>query len=745
MRRTPRRRRVPATSYDCEGITVRKSLLSLMCLSLMTACGPESEQLDTSGTDSMPDAPSTGSAALASPLPKLRVSSNGRFLVKEDGSPFFWMGDTAWQLVPWLNRTDTLKYLDNRASLGFNVVQAVVVPSMNGLGRNMQGDQPFQNNDFALPIITSGNDPADATQYDFWDHLDFVINAAEERGIYVALLPAWGSYVTTGSGGINPSNAEAFGKFLGTRYASKPIIWVLGGDVNPSGLESVYRLLARGIAKGVSGTEDYSKVLMTFHPNGRRKSSTWFHNDAWLDFNMQQNGHCDDTAMYSDIGADYARTPVKPTLDGEPAYEQIAVCLDNSLSRGYVSDYHVRRYAYLSVFAGALGHTYGQNSVWQMYAPGRTPQFKAVSYWYDALNQPGATQMQYLRRLMESRPFTSRIPDQGVLAHDGGAVMSRVQATRDSNGTYAFVYSSSGQAFTVNMSRITGGTVRATWYNPRTGATTAIGTYANTGTRQFTPPSSGTGNDWVLLLDDNTRNYPLPGGTTTPVTEAYTTQSASASPTSVAPGQTVNLSVAIRAAAAASGRNVKLTVRNASNASVGELNFANQSFGQGETKTYPFAFAVPSNLANGTYCVTSGVTNSAWSPWYYWDNCATSFTVSNAPAPTIGFTLVSATTSPTTVSRGGTVRLSSTFQANAAASGVNVKLDVRNSTGATTVLDNPIGNQSFTQGQSRSFQFDYTVPSTLAAGTYCLATGVSDAGWATWYAWNSCAATFTVQ
>ncbi|NMO16352.1 DUF4038 domain-containing protein [Pyxidicoccus fallax] len=712
----------------------RQLLSSLLCLSFLTACGPETP------SEPSPEAPETTPASLATPLPKLRVSSNGRFLETVNGAPFFYMGDTAWQLVNYVNRTDTLRYLDSRAALGFNVVQTVAVPSMNGTGPNMHGDAPFQNNNFAAPLVTPGSDPANSTQYDFWDHLDFVVNEAEARGLYIALLPAWGDYVKGGY--LNTSNAQTYGQFLGSRYASKAIIWVLGGDTVPTGFEAVYRALARGIAIGTSGTEDYSKVLMTFHPAGRQKSSTWFHNEPWLDFNMQQNGHCDYTTMYADITADYGRTPVKPTLDGEPAYEQIALCLNTS--QPHVTDYHVRRYAWLSVFAGALGHTYGHNSVWQMYAPGRRSWFNAVTYWYDALNHPGTTQMQYLRRLIESRPFLSRIPDQGVLTHDGGAWQVRVQATRDANGTYAFVYSSGGQSFTVNMARITGGSVRATWYNPRTGATQVLGTFPNTGSRQFTPASSGTGNDWVLILDDATKNYPLPGGgTTPPPTEAYSTQAASATPSTAAPGQAVSVSVSVRAAAAVSGRHVKLTVRNASNTSVYDLNFVNHSFGQGETRAYQLT--TPTTLAAGTYCVTSGVASTDWVTWYYWDNCATSFTVSTAPAPTVGFTLTTATTSPATVSRGGTVRLSSTFQANAAVSGVNVKVDIRDGTGTTTVVSNPIGNQGFTQGQSRTFSLDYAVPTTMSPGTYCLATGVATGDWGTWYTWNGCAAKFTVQ
>ncbi|WP_187345380.1 DUF4038 domain-containing protein [Cystobacter ferrugineus] len=723
---------------------MRKSLLSLLCLSFLSACGSETTPFDMPETGSAPDTMGTDTASLAA-LPKLRVSNNKRFLEKEDGTPFFWLGDTAWQVLPYLNRSEIQTYLNNRADNRFNVVQAVALGPETGTGANAQGDVPFLNGNYTTPATTTGNDPNNATQYDFWDHVDYFINEAEARGIYTALLPTWGGPVAEGA--LSASAAQSYGEFLGRRYASKPIIWVLGGDTSPVGREAVWRALAKGIAIGVSSTEDYSKVLMTFHPKGGTKSSLWFHNEPWLDFNMQQNGHSTSKTVWKDISYDYNLPSPKPTLDGEPTYEQILIDLQGP---GHTNDADVRRFAYLTVFAGAFGITYGHNSVWQMYAPGRPARFSPVNYWYEGIKAPGAAQMKYLRQLMESRPVLVRIPDQGVLTTviNDANQYQRIQATRASDKSYAFVYSASGLAFTVNMDRIAGGTVRAHWYDPRTGKAQLLGTYPNTGTRQFTPPSSGLGNDWVLVLDNASLDFPAPGGSTSqptepPVSEGYTTAAASASPSSVAPGQTVMLSVSIRAAAAVSGRNVKLSVRNAANAVQTDLNFVSQNFAQGESKTYQFDYSVPSNLASGTYCVTSGVTDSGWATWYYWDNCATSFTVSTAPAPTVGFSLVSATVSPTTVSRGGTVRLSSTFKSNAAASGVNVKLDVRDSTGANSVNSHPIGNLSFTQGQSQTFQRDYTVPST--PGTYCLATGVADPTWATWYVWSNCAAKFTVQ
>jgi hypothetical protein len=92
-----------------------------------------------------------------------------------------------------------------------------------------------------------------------------------------------------------------------------------------------------------------------------------------------------------------------------------------------------------------------------------------------------------------------------------GAGRYQFTATRDADGTYAMVYAPVGRPFTVRMDAIAGPKVKAWWFNPRTGAATAIGTFANTGQREFVPPDRGEMLDWVLVLDDESKNYPAPG------------------------------------------------------------------------------------------------------------------------------------------------------------------------------------------------------------------------------------------
>jgi hypothetical protein len=207
---------------------------------------------------------------------------------------------------------------------------------------------------------------------------------------------------------------------------------------------------------------------------------------------------------------------VKPVIDAEPIYEDHPVSFKAAeLGHSIASD--VRRPIYWDLFAGACGHTYGHHSVWQMWAPGRKPVNNPLMPWSDAIAQPGAGQMIHARRLIESRPYLTRIPDDTVIVTGSvptsmpGTGRYHFNATRDEAGSFAMVYAPVGRPFRVRMDKIGGPKVAAWWFNPRNGEATRIGTYPNTGEREFTPPDPGEMTDWVLVLDDASKNFAVPG------------------------------------------------------------------------------------------------------------------------------------------------------------------------------------------------------------------------------------------
>lgn len=432
----------------------------------------------------------------------IKISENQRYFSDEDGQPFFWLGDTGWLLFSKLDREETEQYLENRREKGFNVIQVMVLHSL--AAANVYGDSALINKDASAPVITEGAEFDDPMQYDFWDHVDFVIDKAAEKGLYMALVPVWGSNVRSGK--VSREQARAYAAFLGERYKNRRnIIWLNGGDTFGSDSTETWNIIGNTL------NESCPDHLITFHPRGRKLSSEWFHNEPWLDFNMFQSGHRrydQDTSAnehrygednWKYVQVDYNKKPVKPTLDGEPSYENIPQGLHDP-SEPYWTDDEVRRYAYWSVFAGACGHTYGHNAVMQMHKPDDVESsFGVKDFWFDAIDHPGAAQMVHLKNLILSRPYFERIPDQSLVAEQGEKHDCQI-ATRGQD--YAFIYTWNGRPIKINMGKIPGKRIKATWYNPRDGSKTEAGSFPNSGVHEFDPPGEPEGgNDWVLILD----------------------------------------------------------------------------------------------------------------------------------------------------------------------------------------------------------------------------------------------------
>ncbi len=430
---------------------------------------------------------------------KLKVSENKRFLVFEDDTPFFYLGDTAWELFHRLSKDNTEKYLENRREKGFTVIQAVILAELDGLNTpNMEGEKPLIN-----------NDPTQINEA-YFRHVDWVIRKAEEKGMFIGLLPTWGDKVDKqwGVGPVifNPENAREYGKIVGSRYKDfKNIIWINGGDRQGGGDNfPVWKALAEGI-KSVDKNH-----LMTYHPLGYNSSSKWFHNEEWLDFNMMQTGHSERSYdVYSKLMvADYNLKPVKPTFDGEPRYEDHPHNWKPE-ELGWFDDADVRQAAYWNLFTGGFGHTYGCHAIWQMLTPERQPIGFGRNTWYDDLDLPGAWDMIHVRNLMESRPFTERIPFQEIVLNKNQSDTDFICATRGQN--YIMVYIPTGLEAQLDLGRCGWPKATAWWYNCQTGKIEKIGLIHTNQTKSFSTPTSGRGNDWVLVLDNASVGFKAPG------------------------------------------------------------------------------------------------------------------------------------------------------------------------------------------------------------------------------------------
>lgn len=453
------------------------------------------------------------SSASAASLPALKVSDNQRYLVTADGLPFFWLGDTAWRLIEKASRVDVedqpsaLRYFEKRSTQGFNIIQTVLANI--DIPANAAGHVPFVDGDFSRPRVIAG--PAN----DFWDDADWFVDQAAAHGMYLALLPTWNSSVPEDHPMVkDPAIAYRYGHFLGARYRNRTnIIWVLGGDPPPPrdvGVPqrlAMIRAMAEGLADGTSGVEgqdgqaDWSSTLMTYHPRGGGQSSSkHLHDEPWLDFNMIQTTTRFEFANYETVARDYALQPPKPTLDAEVTYEDSLSLNRKEPQDRRITPWDVRRAAYWSVFAGSFGHTYGHRSFIAWIRKGETFKFGAHIPWYESLDAPAANQMRFVRSLMETYSLVDHVPDATLLADARSRGKAHLQATRASDRHVALVYSPLGKPIKVRMDKLTGSHVKASWYDPRTGAGTPGELFAARGVQTFHPPSSGEDHDWILVL-----------------------------------------------------------------------------------------------------------------------------------------------------------------------------------------------------------------------------------------------------
>lgn len=432
-------------------------------------------------------------------MTQLQVHASGRYLCeKATGAPFFYLADTAWELFHRCTLGEAEVYLRDRAAKGFTVIQAVVLAECDGLNDpGHAGATPLLNTDPTTPNEA------------YFAHVDAIVKLANSLGLVIGMLPTWGDKWTNvwknNSEIFTPENARIYGKFLGNRYKDADLIWIMGGDrpVETDSQRATLQQMVLGLHEGDGGVH-----MHTFHPNGGKGSSDYWEWDTnWIDFHMWQTGHGRNKDNYNCIAADYARTPAKPVLDAEPGYEDHPAGFN--LDNGYLDDYDCRKSAYWSVFAGACGHTYGCHPIWQMWLPGRLAHSWCRNTWHDALHLPGSTQMQYVKKLVLSRPYFTRIPDQSLLVGEVGEQTKHLQATRDSEGTYAFIYSPGPLDFTVDLEKLSGETLNAWWYNPRTGLVQEAGTLSRSGQYKFSTPKVGP--DWVLVLDDASKGYSRPG------------------------------------------------------------------------------------------------------------------------------------------------------------------------------------------------------------------------------------------
>ncbi len=421
-----------------------------------------------------------------------QLTVKGKYLYQGE-QPFFILADTAWLLFDKLSDEEIELYFKNRSGLGYNVIFAVAA----------YYDKRFETQD-GMP---HGN--KDISDINYWKAISCNIDVAAKYNLYIALLPAWGSFVKNGY--LNNSNVCEYADFLGKFLKDKTnLIWVLGGDVRGDENFKLFDTLGKKL-------KSYNpERLITYHPFGRTGSYLWFNDCEWLSFNTFQSGHrrydqlkmstWDDKAKNEDsFGEDNYKYVIKnnsyvikkPCMDAEPSYEGIVQGL-HDLTQPYWEAKDVRRYAYWSVFEGACGFTYGNNAIIQFYQNGERPAYGVRETWNQGLHSAGGSQMQYLKALMESVDYINGEPHPEYILNQGEKYhRTSVFAGKD----FIFIYNFCGDELEISLKDYSNKAMRAFWINPENGSKSYINCFKNLSRVKFRPTKRHElSNDWILAF-----------------------------------------------------------------------------------------------------------------------------------------------------------------------------------------------------------------------------------------------------
>lgn len=458
-------------------------------------------------------------------MERLKISENGRYFVKQDGTPFTWLADTAWTIPQRMKWDDAEYYMEKRKSQGFTVLQIVALdPERDVMMRNPSGDEALLNNCLDTPNER------------YFEYLDRILDMAEEYGFYVLLLPVWGQLVVgeNWSGEIfdktvTADNAYRYGKWIGERYREREnILWCLGGDRQPvhKGIsyKDVWRRMAEGLAKGVTGRDAryneadpaWKELLMTYHACYEQETgecstlSYWDEEEQWISFVMLQSGHGITPKNYELVRGEYCKEHIRPVWDGEPAYELMPTSWPPSDT--FHGAWIVRKRAYWSLFAGAFGHTYGHASVWCTISEKEVNQLSRCT-WYEALEAQGAYEMKYLRNLMEQLSIMKYVPAQSIVKNTdrGEEQNDHIQACINSREQVFCAYLPSGGRIELEREQLENEwnvkleELSVWWYDPRCGTCQKAGAASD----QLTAPTEGAEEDWVLILRRNGGSEPV--------------------------------------------------------------------------------------------------------------------------------------------------------------------------------------------------------------------------------------------
>jgi hypothetical protein len=433
----------------------------------------------------------------------IRVAEGGGHLVHADGTPWFYLADTAWNGPMLAGEEDWDYYLQVRWEQGFTACQYVSTQWRTAPEGGPGGPTYW------------GGDRLERLNPAFFQRLDARQEALADAGIVGVPVLLWaikgGQFNETNPGNVlSEEDCALLARYQVARWHAYPVVWILNGDGKYLDEEAARW---RRIGRVVFGeTERGQRAPTMVHPGGQTWVGHEFKDEPWLDIVGYQSGHGDDEKAWRWIvegppATEWRSVPGKVVMNIESPYEDHV----SYQSKERHPAVHVRRANYWSLLVSpTAGVTYGGHGVWGWDPGGTTPvahPYTGVSkHWREALQLPGAQQMRHLHDVFASVPWWKLRPAQELLGghpytvaqgSDGGGadVLRYVTAARTDDGRAAVLYLAAGGELRLDTSSLSGGLI-ATWVNPRDGSRANAGRVEQGQVALRSPD----GDDWVLIL-----------------------------------------------------------------------------------------------------------------------------------------------------------------------------------------------------------------------------------------------------
>lgn len=406
----------------------------------------------------------------------IRLANDHHSLAHADGTPFFWMADTAWNGVLKARPADWDHYLTTRKAQGFTAIQAVIT-HWRSFPVDAAGEMAFNG------VESIRINPA------FYQRLDAKLAAIAAHGLAPAPVLIWACTPKDPGYYLAAADCSLLARYEVARYAAYRPIWILGGDGEYRGeAAEKWKQIGRAVF-GAAGNQ-----VVTMHPRGVNWPGEDLRHEPWLTFHSYQSGHGDndENLRWLQTGppaTHWAIEPVKPVINQEPNYEHHV----SYHTRQVFNAYHVRRACYWSLLVSpTAGVTYGHHGIWPWMEEAGIPADHAKTgeapTWRESLHAEGAENIRHLRAFFDTLEWWRLRPAQHLLAAQPGESDPNrfIAVARGEKGGPVVVYTPTGDAV-----RLTQPLTRARWYDPRRGGWLGAGDGA-----EFTPPD---GDDWLLL------------------------------------------------------------------------------------------------------------------------------------------------------------------------------------------------------------------------------------------------------